>query len=256
MPRKNIQALERVAKSSAALLRATITQTMPVVVEFAMPFLIIAGIGLAAVLLRTMIIDAAPYVKEHAKLFAAWATGMNDALAAVGDAVKAIVMLIREAIALLRHRAPPKVPNFVWPKRISVTEVNTFADNLMMCGDVNTTDAIVYITRSAGHKHVCPLLRAASPLRWLNDTIVPAFDWLAFPYEPAPGPNCELPMDYSGTLCAALQSGHIILEVLLPVAFGILLLITASGAVASFVVAIFVTQWRLIVSAIDAVEWL
>jgi len=226
--------VEKVATDSFAVIETIASQSVPLAAQFALPFVIFVGIGFILVLLRIEIIQSAPYIASHARKFAVLANGVDKILSIALDSVKAVVFAVRFLMdAVLPHSAKPETPNWVWPKtNITVDDVIGFTDAVTTCSNITTNDAVIIITQYTGNSFMCPLLRAATPLRWINTTILPAFNWAAFNYTPGAQDidtglgNCRTPDDYRDALCAGLQLGHILLEIIIPVAIGTLVFVT------------------------------
>lgn len=231
--------IERVATASAAAASAVTKNSVPVFMQLGTVLGIIFGIGLGLILLRTGLIASAPSISKHAKLFAAWATAVQDIFVAIEDFFIGIIFVIRIVVdALKRNPTTPTAPKFHTFHDISADAVDDFANRLIECGTVSTHESLVFITRASANSAVCPVLRAATPMRWLNTTVLPHFGWLAFSYAPQPQTtgdldwsNCEPPdPDYVSLneLCAALRAGNIIVELALPVAIGVILIATTA----------------------------
>lgn len=256
-----VKDVARITKASATLLVAIRKNTVPVYVQLAVPLGIIFGIGLALVMLRTLIIMSAPAVAHHAKLFAAWATTIQDILAIIKDIVAGIifvVQLITDAISM--NGQTPNAPKFTIPGQVTADMVNDFTQMLIECGNQTTHDSLTFITQASANNAVCPVLRAAAPLRWVNTTILPHFNWLAFDYAPYPGrdnpppgqyqhvSNCDFPdrdVMKQNELCAALRLGNIVVEIGLPTALGVILIATVAGNLASLLVALLESVWTI-----------
>lgn len=242
-----------VAERSFDVFETATTRAAPLVLQFAVPLAIFVGVGFSLVVLRIELIKGAPYIASHSRKFAVLANGVDKILDAALDAVKGTIFVVRFLLSLASpHRAKPEVPTWAWPTtNITADEVVSFADAITACSDTKTTAAVKYITQYAGNAAVCPLLRAATPLRGINTTLLPAFDWLAFNYtpgaqDPATGlGNCRLPEDYRDAVCAGLQSGHILLEIMIPVAIGVLVFVTLLAPVFMLTVAAGKLQWTI-----------
>lgn len=233
------EGIQRVAKASAAAASAVTKNSVPVFLQLGTVLGIIFGIGLGLILLRTGLIASAPSISKHAKLFAAWATVVQDIFVAIEDFFIGIIFVIRIVVdALKQNPTTPNAPKFHTFHDVSADAVDDFAHRLIECGEIRTHESFVFITRSAANTAVCPVLRAATPMRWINTTVLPHFGWLAFSYAPQPQTtgdldwsNCEPPdPDYVSLneLCAALRAGNIIVELALPVAISVILIATTA----------------------------
>lgn len=257
-----VKDVEKVAADSLEVVDAVTTKAVPIIVDFAVPLLIFIGIGFTLVFLRTELIKGAPYISSHAKKFAAAANGFDKIFAVLLDTVKGLVFVVRFLLDLVApNHAQPEPPNWFWPTtKITGDEVVDFADAITFCSDTTTDNALKIITQYTGNTVVCPVLRAATPLRWINTTILPAFDWLAFNYTPMAQDeetglgNCRTPDDYRQAVCAGLQAGHILLEIMIPVAVGALLFISLIRSVLSFVASSLKFAWTLSLDTLHIIK--
>lgn len=258
-----INGVENVAKDSFFVVEAVVSKSVPMIIEFAVPLLIFIGIGFTLVFLRFELIKGAPYISSHAKKFAVMANGVEKIFAVVLDTVKGLVFSVRFLIDLVSpNHSRPNIPKWFWPKtEITANEVISFADALTFCSNTTTIDSIKIISQYTGNKYVCPVLRAATPLRWINTTVLPAFNWLAFNYTPMAQDeetglgNCREPEDYREALCAGLQAGHILLEILIPVAFGALVFITILAPVVKLVLSSSKLVWTASIDALHIIKF-
>lgn len=248
--------IDRVVKASAAAASAVTKNSVPVFMQLGTVLGIIFAVGLGLILVRTGLIASAPSISKHAKLFAAWATVVQDIFVAIEDFFIGLIFVIRIVVdALKRNPTTPNAPKMHTFHDISADAVDDFANRLIDCGEISTHASLVFITRSAANTAVCPVLRAATPMRWLNTTVLPHFGWLAFSFAPQPQTtgdldwsNCEPPdPEYVSLneLCSALRAGNIIVELALPVAIGVILFATTAPQFVVLIAVIAELAWTV-----------
>lgn len=252
------KSLLEVSDASLDLVEDIGVKTVPLLLQFALPFGILFLIGFALILIRIVLIDGAPYIIEHAKMFSVWATGVRDSLMVMGESLSAVIYFITASVDALKGKNPPNPIQFAWPKKISATDLIDFFNRVLNCASFTSKEAFLYTTRTLGHSTFCPILRASTPLRWINTTVVPAFDWLSFPYEPydsdvAGLSNCEVPEE-NETFCAALHVGNLIIEVLLPTAVFILIFIRCFFSIFRLVWKILKLAFNIIKTQLEIVD--
>ena len=254
--------IKEVAINAFVVLETVVSSVVPLFVEFAVPLLIFVGIGFTLVFLRRELIKSAPFVSKNARKFEVAANGFEVIFGVLLDTVKGIVFAIRYLISVVSPSSPrPDPPNWFWPKtNISAEEIIDLADAVTFCSNTTTDEALEIITQYTGNTAVCPVLRAATPLRWINTTILPAFNWLSFNYTPMAQDeetglgNCRTPDDYRFAICAGLQSGHILLEIMIPVAIGALCFISLFRAIFTFVFSVLKLTWTVSIDTLHILK--
>jgi len=248
-------AIKNLARKAKDVVGAMVATTIPVVVTWSTPLFILILFGLALMGIRAALIAAAPSIVTHARALSIWATGFQDTVAALGEMVKGIVYVVRVLADALHKTDPPTSAIPRMPHPVSAAGIEQFGNNLIYCANTTTHEALLYITRSTAHSTVCPILRAATPLRWINGTLH-QFNWLSFPFEPYPAGNCMVPDgddQYSDVLCASLRAGNITIELLLPIAIAIIILITVAKQLAELVWATLQAAFYALYEVVDVV---
>jgi hypothetical protein len=208
--------LEHVA-ALAATLGVTLTLRAPARLQawIAVGILILVGIGL--VLFRHFLIKTFAHT-TRAKLLELEFFGhmLEDVLTALQGVVFVIRAVVDGIKALLHPKdAGTAFQTLTWPSTVTFSLVD-FTHDVEQCASYTVQDAVNHAIKGTLSAHVCPVLRAAAPLRVINQTL-PALAFMSYGYDPIPGDNCMPPPTiHNDALCTLLQSGGIILEILAP----------------------------------------
>ena len=245
-----------VQKSSVGVARAVIAKTLPVLLQLWFPLLILLGAGIWLIIVRIVLIHSAPTIILHSQRFAAWATAVRDSIDILMDIQRGITYAVRLVTNALHLGGviKPAMPHFIHiPTSISSNAVKQFGMDLIACSNTTTRESVIFLSRLGANNAVCPILRAATPLRWVNESVIPHFNWLAFNYEPIEGAdpithlgNCQIPGPDELPfleLCASLRAGYIVVEVALPLAVGLLLVVTTIPQLAQLVWSVLLVFW-------------
>lgn len=249
-------AAKKVGKTAEALAKALV---------FKLPFhflglaiiLIIIGVGKLLEVVRVWtIVRLAPEAAHHTKAFAIVADATLDILNLLRTTVQTIEWIVQSIEHLFNHNvAVTVIPSFKLAK-VSTAQVIDATMRVQACSTFSAPDAISYILKHAASDTVCPVLRSIKPIPYVNSTI-PLLSWLSYDPTPYPeGNNCE-PTEYvygvEPELCAALQTGGIMLEVVLPLAATALVLMVAGKQLFRFLAAVL---WLVVVQIKTLASWL
>jgi len=164
---------------------------------------------------------------------------VSEAWHIISDVVK-VVTAGRSDIPVLG--ASPNLKFYTFSPREVKTALNTFSTT---CSNYDSVASVMGRSiRVFMGSYICPVLRYIYPVRWLYDAAHALLGWAS----PDPTPagfdgenNCaEDPLDFSW-VCAAVGTGYIILEVLLPIFIALV-----------FLEAVFVPLVRVL---FDVLQW-
>jgi hypothetical protein len=176
-------------------------------------------VAVALIYVRVLFLSNIPWVVTHARLVEEMVNAVLLIITAIEDAVKLIILVVREIINLFRTHK--HVITTDWAKLHFVTVDQTMAMLSAMgrvCGNVNTgPKATLALARWQLNGPLCPIVRAAWPTN-ANATTYTMLGWAT--YTPDPGQmahSCKADENEEAlAFCGALASGFILVEIVLP----------------------------------------
>lgn len=205
----------------------------PMLLMFAQTLLVLIGLAVLFIVLRILILDLAPSFSNHARVWAGVANGFIDTLVVVIDAIKVAINVLQNVAAAFSGGQPKAMPDLSFPPQIDAAQVIEFSNTLVTeCVPMNNIGSMMsHLVKQGLHSSVCPVLRAAVPVRGANAILDPLLSWASYDYRPMPvGDNCKYPDPMAPKIyCIGLGTGIIMAELLIPLLL-ICLLIFNSGA--------------------------
>lgn len=176
-------------------------------------------VAVALIYVRVLFLSNIPWVVTHSRLVEEMVNAVLLIITAIEDAVKLIILVVREIINLFRTHK--HVITTDWAKLHFVTVDETMAMLSAMgrvCGDVNTgPKAGLALARWQLNTHVCPIVRAAWPTN-ANGTTYTMLGWATYTPNPEQmAHSCKADEDEAAlAFCGALAGGFIMVELVLP----------------------------------------
>ena len=191
--------------------------------RFKWVLLILLALGFLLHELRNLYFKAAPWMIKHSTGTTATINFVIFDFYAMIDLIKVLIAAVKEALhEITLGRFPHKLDKLKDIGEPPFINVTTFRQSLKettaACHDVHSGwRALEMFVRSKTSTHVCPLLRAATPMGRFGEVLHTVGAPLS--YDPLPqGNNCA-PGKYDAAMaavCFATTSGLVILEVVLP----------------------------------------
>jgi len=192
-------------------------------------FLTISALKLAVVLgaliyafieLRILFLQSVPFFVRHAKTVQTLVNGFLDIVALIEDAVKVIVLIIREIINLFRKKRRDIVTNWKGFSHVDTAEIIADMNKMgMVCGAINTGPKASHeLSMYFLSDYTCPVVRASYPTFAKNMTET-VLGWSAYNPDPHQGANsCQATGDeHTRALCGFLAFGLVLAEIVVPV---------------------------------------
>jgi hypothetical protein len=209
---------------------------LPMVTLFAQAIAVLSALAVALVLLRIAIIKLAPSFALHAKTWAAAANVFMEVFALIMFQIRTAILAIQDIVLALQGKHPKPFSTLVMPRKVDATKVAAFANTLSTtCVEYNSAGAILgFLFKQALHSTVCPLLRAAAPVRWANVVLPALIGWASYDYRPHPvGDNCQHPEPALPAMtCVGLGTGILLAEIVIPLLLACILLFNSGAALA------------------------
>ena len=181
--------------------------------------------------LRNLFYRFAPYFLRHFKVLQGTANEILFDYWAMITVIKAVVHVIEESIHLLTAgKFPHNVPKLKHLGQVPQLNSSEFRHILKVavvsCDEIDTGwETLHAFVRGRTSPHVCPLLRAATPMGKFGKAVNTIGDPLSF--DPSPqGNNCD-PGDFDKsvtTMCLFINSGVVVMQVVLPIIIAIVFL--------------------------------
>lgn len=238
--------VEQVAVGGVKVTMSILYGFIPMLTLFAQTFLVLLALAFVLIAVRILIIDLAPSFANHAT---GWTHTINAFLATlvvIIDAIKVAINAIKATAGLFTGAQPKAMPDLLLPPQIDAAQVISFANVLITeCVPMNNVGSMLsHLVKQGLHSTVCPVLRAATPVRGANAVLDPLLSWASYDYVPWDG-NCVHHESMTPKLyCIGLGSGIIIAELLIPLLLTCLLLFNSGAALSLLVGAlIYVVLW-------------
>jgi len=196
-----------------------------------MPILVIIGLGAALIAIRALYFYSAPEIINHSHTWVVLLNAVRLDFWYIMDELKILVFAIEKALHFISAgRFPhdvPKLKALGFPKMVNASSLrHTLKETSVACHNLKGGwDTLMTYIKSRSSKAVCPVLRAAWPLGVVNSTLHATVSWLSYDANPQAN-NCAV-NDYDPQLsraCLMINSGLIIMELLLPAILLIFLL--------------------------------
>jgi len=236
--RQSVQAAVAYAEAVAIKAAKVLLRASWILIGWVWPWGAILGAialaGLASEWSRKQIIASSPWIARHSKLTAdVWNTfgqGVVVSLRELKNGINLIKMAVFEVenVVFHKHKAMPPLSAINPFHTVSATEIaQTFNKIPIECEQYTTPWDIATgsLKNAVGHD-VCKTLRAFYPTPWRTLLEKTIGRYSNSGYAPAPyGENCDEPTPPMPWFCAPLGSGAIIIEVIIPAALGIAVVI-------------------------------
>ena len=192
--------------------------------------LIVLGIAIAFIIIRSYVIAVVPFMQSQIKLTTIAFNVLADTFVIMEDQIKIFIRIIQELRALFSTKYTPPPFHIIKFKRIRDNEVQAVLSQFVLsASELNTgPKATHFLLTYALNPVLCPIVRAATPTA-LGSAVHNLFGWLTVNPDPLLGSNsCQFDFDYVSVriVAAFFAIGFIIIEILLPIYFGIIILYT------------------------------
>ena len=215
---------------------------------FSSTFGYFAIFGILLLVLRRLILWAAPFMARNIVATTVIINGLWEVIRDIVYVMQGVVLGIFD-ILNAAHRVVPFFPEIKAhaimgkPKDfedLSPTQIRRALNQIQKeCPAYNSISAISgHITRQTLNQYVCPIVRAAKPLGWVGDATETIFSPFSYDATPFPGDrghtkntNCEGPDDQDvAWVCVALGAGYVVLEILIPLMIAGIVLYSTGGS--------------------------
>lgn len=203
--------------------KATATFVREVTSKHMVWLLIVLGVGILMHELRNLFYRFSPWIIKHSKLILITVNALMIDYYDSMYVIKAITHVIEEALHAVTHgKFPhnvPKLKHFGEPPQFNASEFRqVLKESVVACNEVDTGWlTLEAYTRAHTSKHVCPLLRAATPMGRFGRAVHSVGS--PFSFDPSPqGNNCA-DGDFDETIatsCMIINSGLVIIQIVLP----------------------------------------
>jgi len=173
---------------------------------------ILIAMSLFLITLRATFIECIPFLQKHIKLSVVFIDAFADTFVVLEDIIKVIVRIIQDIAHLFSHKH--KVPPFHFIKFVKL----------------NDNELRAMLTEFAISPALCPVVRSLAPTK-LHAISSSLFSWLVFNPDPLlNSDSCVVNTMYKSIDIAAAASavGFILIELVIPIYFGIIVLYTLS----------------------------
>lgn len=247
-PRNIVSRIASVAETAFALVLDILLLCVELLTVQIFIIGILFGVGMMAKGLRHLFFKHAPDIIDHSRFWAHAVNDVADTFAVMTSVVRDLVSAVIDFVHLVTHTQhptnEPPITLYHKPPPISSAQLRAAVKNAtIMCSDVNNVwEAMQDLVKETVSPALCPVLRAAYPLKTPNTTVQFLLGWASFDPNPLGG-NCAGSKG-AEIICVILDSGYIIMELLAP-------LIVLALVMKYFIPHII----RLIKNAITAVFW-
>jgi hypothetical protein len=217
---KTMSTIEAIAASTVALVKKYYAWLIPLAVLY--------GVSIVLIAARGLFIAALPLLIKHYKLFTVWLNYLLIALNNVEMAIRAVVDLVKLGMQALQHTKHANINvDFHTAVLLSPKAVHRELNELLLAcaGQHNGPKIFTTVVRTVSSPTVCPMIRALQPT-WLATAARQSTTMLTYDVDPTDPHTCV--RLYSNTLeltCAAIGSGFVLAEVVLPGIIAIVFLI-------------------------------
>lgn len=191
---------------------------------------IVIAVALFLITLRATIIEIIPFLERHIKLSVIFIDALADTFVVLEDIIKVIVRIIQDIAHLFSHKH--KVPPFHFIKFVKLNDSELrvgLTEFAARSTQYNTgPKALQFLLKTFISPALCPVIRSTAPTK-LHDLCMYLFSWLIFNPDPLlNSDSCVANTLYLSVDIAAAASaiGFIIIEIFIPVYFGVIILYT------------------------------